>query len=107
MAVIGTMEQYPGPFDPGYTISLTGSCVIGISLNEDDYMSTRGNTEQARNSKVDFNFLINSVPQTFQIGRTFIYQTEQAAKVTSISFPDGAPASLLIDVIYANEYEGN
>jgi len=36
-------------------------------------MSTRGSTEQARNSKVDFNFLINSVPQTFQIGRTFIY----------------------------------
>ena len=107
MAVIGTMEQYPGPFNHGYTISLTGSCVIGISINEDDYMSTRGNTEQARNNKVDFNFLINSVPQTFQIGINFIYQTEQAAKVTYISFPQGAPASLLVDVIYANEYEGD
>ena len=107
MAVIGTMQQYQGPLNPGSTISLTGNCVIGISLNEDDYMSTRGSTEQERNNKVDFNFLINSVPQTFQIGRTFIYQTEQAAKVTSISFPQGAPASLLIDVIYANEYEGD
>lgn len=107
MAAIGTMQQYQGPFNSGYTITLTGSCVIGISLNEDDYMSTRGSTEQAQNSKVDFKFLIDSVQRTFQIGKTFIYQTEEAAKVTSITFPEGAPASLLIDVIYANEYTGD
>ena len=102
MAAIGTIEQYQGPFlSPSTKLELDGKCIIGISISEDDYMrlgSTSGNKS--------FRFTING--QQIWMGRTYIYQTEkqidQASGETKtiITFPDGAPASVKVEVVYCS-----
>ena len=39
------------------------------------------------------------------MGRTYIYQTEEQIEVTNIIFPEGAPESLLVNVIYCKSQE--
>lgn len=94
----GTIKQYQGPFNAGDVLQIYGSCVVGISISEDDYYKC-GSTSGDRS----FEFVINGSPQTFFIGRTYIYQTQQQYTVNTISFPSGAPESTLIDIMYCSE----
>ena len=104
MATEGTIEQYQGPFLTGSSLTLLGDCRIGISIGEDDYMklgSTSGNKS--------FRFTING--NQIWMGRTYIYQTERQlvsntiARNTVITFPDGAPASVLVEAVYCSAQE--
>lgn len=88
MADSGTIEQFQGPFGTSYTIPLQKNiCRLGISISEDDFMKNQ-----------DFSFTLNG--QTIQMGKTQIYEMEQPTVNTSLIFPDGAPASVLVNCVY-------
>lgn len=101
MASIGTIEQYQGPFETGSTLGLNGNCIVGISIGQDDFMrlgSTTGNKS--------FRFTING--QQIWMGRTYMYQTQKqienfsVAQSTIVGFPEGAPSSVLVEVVYCS-----
>lgn len=102
MAAIGTIKQYQGPFLSSSTkLELDGRCIIGISIGEDDYMKLGSST-----GNKSFRFTING--QQIWMGRTYMYQTEkqidqESGEVkTVITFPDGAPASVKVEVVYCS-----
>ena len=121
---IGVIKQYKGPYSPGTrenpNITLTGNaCKIGMSISEDDFMSWGAiyNNETKQWEGKDFIFKMilsiskpNSTNLTeyeeqIHMGRTFIYQSQQAInQPIKIYFPDGAPTSLIIDVVYSQDY---
>ena len=105
----GTIRQFSGPFDSNYTIDLGNSyynnCKIGISVQEDDYMNWKLNLENNQNYQQtwteygkDIVFIINN--EEIHLGKTFMYETEQQINNTTISFPNGAPSSLKVRVVY-------
>ena len=84
----GQIGQFKGPFSSGDNILnnnlLTGK--FGISIGEKDLMKIK-----------DFKFRINNVE--YLMGRTGIYEICEPYEVSSIEFPEGAPASVVIDYI--------
>ena len=99
---LGVIREYKGPFSSGHTINLEGNCKIGISIGEDDFQSFgAAQTEQGWIKENDFSVEING--ERVVIGRTFMYEiTDIALDNPTISFPDGAPVSTIVDVVYAN-----
>lgn len=87
----GQIGQIKGPFSSGSNILnnnlLTGK--FGISIGEKDLMKIK-----------DFKFRINNVE--YLMGRTGIYEICEPYEVSSIEFPEGAPASVVIDYININ-----
>ena len=101
MAEIGTIEQYKGPFTVGYELNLQGNCKIGISIGEDDFMSWKSYYNEETKKWIqgqDFVFIINN--QTIHMGKTYIYETDSQINNTIIHFPDGAPLSTIVNVVY-------
>ena len=107
----GTIAQYRGPFPIGYTLNLEGqspnnNCIIGISVDEKDYMSNGTPHDEDRNHTwgrlygEDIVFTINN--QQIHLGKTQMYETEQQINNTIIQFPNGAPASLKVEIVYLN-----
>lgn len=104
---IGVIKQYKGPFTKNDIINLTGNaCKIGISIAEDDFMNWGATYNSETGQWYGKDFIINIKGQQIHMGRTYIYQTQQAVnQPIPISFPDGAPTSLIIDVVYSSDYE--
>ena len=105
MAEKGTITQYQGPFIPGTSFSFIGYCIIGISISEDDYMllGSTFNQQSGQIIEKSFRFKING--QQIWMGRTYMYQTqkqidEQNTTNTIVSFPEGAPPSTKVEVVY-------
>ena len=95
MAKVGDMIQYQGPFDNDYIIEINFPCVLGISVGQKDFMQAG-----SRDADSSIQIKINGQSQTIFIGRTFIYQTQEQYNITSVQFPNGAPASTLVNIIY-------
>lgn len=101
MANIGDIVQYQGPFTSEQTITIKYPCVLGISISEKDFM--KAGSESADSS---IEVVINqkkgnqTVSSSFFIGRTFMYQTQEQYDIISVQFPNGAPASTLVDITY-------
>lgn len=100
MAKVGIIEQYKGPFDEDYELDLKENCKIGISIGEDDFMSWNPNKENGAQVGQDFVFLIND--KEIHMGRTCMYEIDNQIEETNIKFPDGAPLSLIVDVVYCS-----
>lgn len=98
MIKAGIIKQYKGPFQPGQELILNGNCKIGISMNEDDFMSWKAYKENDIWKGQNFIFSINE--QIIHMGRTYIYETDNKINQVKLAFPDGAPLSLIIDVVY-------
>lgn len=94
MAKVGDIIQYQGPFDTT-PITINFPCVLGISVSEKDFMQAGSPTGDS-----SIQVKINGRSQTIFIGRTFIYQTQEQYNITSVQFPNGAPASTLVNIIY-------
>lgn len=93
----GTILQYKGPFSAGASFSLEKSTKFGISINEKDYMKLDGQGKKLA-------FIIDG--QQIHLGETFMYETDNAiASGSIIQFPEGAPASTLINIVYDEEEE--
>lgn len=101
MIDVGIIKQYRGPFEPNQEIDLQGNCKIGISISEDDLMSWKAHKEENTWVGQDFVFIINE--QIIHMGRTCMYETDNQINNVKISFPDGAPLSLIIDAVYCDE----
>ena len=106
MAEIGTIEQYQGPFDENQSLVLIGNCIIGISIGEDDYMKCGSSIDPQTGRIIEKSFRFKINGRQIWMGRTYIYQTEKqitesGVSRTVINFPDGAPSSVLVEVVYA------
>lgn len=96
----GIIKQYKGPFIEGYELILQGNCKIGISISEDDFMSWKAHKVGNIWIGQDFIFTINN--QIIHMGKTYIYETDNQINNTKITFPGGAPLSLIVDVVYCD-----
>lgn len=100
----GVIEQYQGPFEKGFTLTLDGYCIIGVSIGEDAYMKLGSALDQNTGQVIEksFRFVLND--QQIWMGRTYLYETEEKLdKIqTKIKFPDGAPASVLVEVVHCS-----
>lgn len=89
---VGLITQYQGPIEAGVNIASFlrradqggGACKIGISLDEKDFYQC----------KDGFWFKING--ELYQMGRTCIYQSDDYFVLNQLSFPNGAPKSILV-----------
>lgn len=86
---VGTIKQFKGPFLANALVPIpTGQhCKISISIGEDDLQSLK-----------DFYFNING--QQILMGRTGMYETDYTINNAQVFFPNGAPISVTVDVIY-------
>ena len=96
---IGTIEQFKGPFTSPSTVQIPSSsnCKIGISIGEDDFMLLGS-------SSSDSSLKININGQQIWMGKTYIYEIGQQIDNTVLSFPEGAPNSTIVDVVYCAAY---
>lgn len=115
MAVSGMIGQLVGPFNSNVNIIPLISnkegisnlifFKLGISLGEKDYMVyTREEVENDHvNIKKRFNFKITFGDELagsgteFWLGKTQIYESDEGLYIKELIFPEGAPASTLIE----------
>lgn len=109
MANVGNIIQHQGPFTASSTFGILNGqhCKIGISIGQDDFMFWPTSTALGGYGH-PFYFEING--QKIEMGRTFMYQTDASVDMThipsstiSLKFPDGAPASTIVDIVYYAE----
>lgn len=115
MAGQGIIGQLAGPFSKNQNVipliankeGVTAPIFfkLGISLGEKDYMiyTKEKVTKEEQTIKVEvekrFTFELNlgSGYEEFWLGKTQIYESDDGLNITGLRFPDGAPASTLIE----------
>lgn len=96
---IGKIKQGHGPYSANVNVlPLIGvnegdAFKIGISLDEKDFFGYKDGFFFNMKSGSD-------AVQTFQMGRTCKYETDSYYIINELSFPQGAPKSLLIELVY-------
>lgn len=92
------IEQYIGPFSTNQSISFSSNVKykIGFSISEKDFMKRGIFDQKEENNQVVLKINNNEI----QMGKTFIYQPGDTLENLTLSFPKGAPDSMIIDVIY-------
>lgn len=118
----GIMGQLIGPFSANQNVipliaskeGVTSPIFfkLGISIGEKDYMIyTRETVEtyidpkehkeyKKINVEKQFTFELgqnNAEPEEFWLGKTQIYESDDGLTISHLSFPEGAPASTLIE----------
>lgn len=108
----GTIIQKKGPFTEDESFNFTGLYIIGVSLGEKDFMSYNNQDpsysvyeDYPRSSDLEYTyhqygdlyFILNN--KEIHIGRANRYETQEPIENPTIVFPDGAPASLIIDLV--------
>lgn len=95
------IKQYNGPYTNEETIDLPAGTLFGISISQDDFMKEAHSSSPVEHPQLkDTNFTFKLDNELIQIGRTFIYQSgEPLGKSKVLSFPNGAPSSVKINII--------
>ena len=89
----GSIGQIQGPFAAGDVINFNNKFVkLGVIIGEKDLMTYES---------TGFDMVIDGVRIRF--GREGIYELDDRLQIGSISFPQGAPASVLIDYVIIDE----
>ena len=92
----GSIGQIQGPLTSADTINFNKSFVkLGISLGENDLMTYQESENKSLMFQID-NELI-------RLGQDGIYETDDVVQINQLTFPQGAPASLLIEYVINNE----
>lgn len=118
MSSVSDLYQFEGPFERNQTVDLTkgksgASCKFGITIFEKDFLAWQGqgidtsedippSPPQGFNHELfgTFRFKVNNTEQqTFLMGQTLRYETDNKIDNATITFPEGAPAGTLIDVV--------
>lgn len=98
----GTIKQFRGPFSENTTINIgsNSNCIIGVSVGQDDFMSWNSADPPIipPGYEKDIKFTING--STIHLGRTYMYQTQQQINDTVLTFPQGAPPSTKVQIVY-------
>lgn len=114
MASHGIIGQIQGPFSSNTNIvnliraeiGGTGSAPIfaklGISLAEKDFMIF--GKEEDGTMPTSFKFYLDQGdgPEEFWVGRTQMYESDDGLTLTSLVFPQGAPASVFVEYVILN-----
>ena len=95
MIKYGTIQQYKGPFKSTDVITLEKSYKVGISIREKDFMKLGSQ----KHSSLQFN--ING--ENIHMGRTCMYEVDNPIPAGTITFPSGAPQSVLVEVVYCKD----
>ena len=89
----GSIGQIQGPFSSNDIINFDNKFVkLGVIIKDKDLMTYE---------ETGFYMLINDI--LIQFGREGIYELDDTLSINSISFPQGAPPSLLIDYVIIDE----
>lgn len=92
----GSIGQIQGPLTSVDTINFNKSFVkLGISIGEKDLMTYQESENKSLMFQID-NELI-------KLGQDGIYETDDVVQINQLTFPQGAPASLLIEYVINNE----
>lgn len=92
----GVIRQFKGPFPSGYVLNLQGNCKVSVSIGQKDFM--KYGSQAGQNDKKSFQFILNN--ELIYMGRSGMYETDSQLNTTVISFPEGAPSSVIVDVVY-------
>lgn len=118
MANYGIIGQLQGPFSSSDNIvnnikaecyRVTGQVInpifakLGLSIAEKDHMIfTMGSDGESYPQSFKFIINVGDGNQEFWLGKTQIYESDDGLQVTYLNFPEGAPASILIDYVILN-----
>lgn len=105
------MKQFKGPFQVGQRIAINDKCLIGISINEDDYMRLGSDLNESEPTSLEFKIkhIDASNDQSLysiQMGKTQVYQLLEQSYVDYIEFiyvganGENYTSSVIIDVVY-------
>ena len=105
--VAGAIGQLEGPFNQGASFSLVNNsdiaCMkLGVSIGEKDLMKLDANGGfyfTIDNEQIHMKFSIDDseVQPQFLLTKSCLYETERETEISTISFPNGAPASTIIE----------
>ena len=96
----GSIGQIQGPFSENDVFTFRGLndgivyVKLGIIINDKDLM-TFGDSE-------DKGFTVRINGDLIRFGWEGIYELDEVMKIDSLSFPQGAPASVIIDYVVMN-----
>ena len=113
MADYGFIGQIQGPFSPtknivrlinakiGKPLTAPIFAKLGVSLAEKDFMIFGAEEDSQEKMPTSFKFLLDQGEgeEEFWVGRTQMYESDEGIKVHSLIFPQGAPASVLIEYV--------
>ena len=83
------------------TESITGYVYSQVILTEEEKKVINPKEEEYYELQSASNFKVNINEEDIEIGRTFIYETNETINDTVIKFPNGAPLSTIVDVVYS------
>ena len=105
--VAGAVGQLEGPFNQGTSFSLVSHFDIarmklGVSIGEKDLMkldASGGFYFIINNEQIHMKFSIDDSEEQpqFLLTKSCLYETERETEISTISFPNGAPASTIIE----------
>ena len=111
----GIIGQLQGPFSSSANVvdnikaeclRITGQTIspifakLGLSIAEKDHMIFTAEGEYPQS----FQFIIDvgEGQEEFWLGKTQIYESDDGLQIDYLNFPQGAPASILIDYVILN-----
>lgn len=91
---VGSIGQIQGPFSENDVISFSNNYnyKIGIIIGDPDFMTFGNSNDKGFTMKIDNDTLI-------RFGREGIYELDDEISLSSLKFPQGAPASVIVDYV--------
>ncbi len=103
-------KQYDFASYSNSTISVQANSIIGFSLDEKDFMSNASiaSTVLPQNFSIQFTKENSTVPIKIELGKTFMYETDDFIKDSGVLIiPENPPKSLKINIITFQEGGSN
>ena len=92
----GAIGQVQGPFQANDFLNFNGKQVkLGVSIAEKDLMTYGGTEIKGFTIKID--------DELIKLGREGIYESDDWVELNQITFPQGAPVSVLIEYVIKSE----
>lgn len=92
----GVIGQIQGPLTSTDMINFNNNYIkLGISIGEKDLMTYEQSEYKG------FIFQIDN--EIIRLGRDGMYETDDVVQISQLKFPQGAPASLLVEYVVNNE----
>ena len=92
----GAIGQIQGPFNSSDILNFNNEGVkLGISIAEKDLMTYGGTEEKG--------FIVQINEENIRFGREGIYESDDWILLNTVSFPQGAPESVLVEYVIKTE----
>lgn len=92
----GAIGQVQGPFQANDSLNFSGKQVkLGVSIAEKDLMTYGGTADKG--------FMMKINDELIRLGREGRYESDDWIVLGQVSFPRGAPASVLVEYVVKTE----